>query len=188
MPCYFESLLLKGKITNYTYICLKSNDCIPLAINEWNYELSNVFLDDLRVHDVLNVCFRNTNDCSFNWIQYRVLHRSLLVKYFLKKINTPSSDSCILCHEVFKTVQHVFVKCKKILTLWNASSASLYKKRSKRERGLIFVILFFVNTLKMGKQSFELCNFIHLTIYSFMPLMISLIQISLPDCATRFDY
>ena len=44
MPYYFESILLKDKITKYIYICLTSNDCIPSAINKWNNELSEVFV------------------------------------------------------------------------------------------------------------------------------------------------
>ena len=53
MPYYFESLLLKDKITKYIYIYLTSNDCISSAINKWNNELSDVLVDDLCVYDVL---------------------------------------------------------------------------------------------------------------------------------------
>ena len=60
MPYYFESILLKDKITKYIYICLTSNDCIPSTINKWNNEISNVLVDDLCVYDVFDVCFRTT--------------------------------------------------------------------------------------------------------------------------------
>ena len=142
MPYYFESILLKDKITKYIYICLTSNDCKPSAINKWNNELSDVLVDDLCVYDVFNVCFRTTNDSTVNWLQYRILHRILPVKYYLKKINIASSDSCTFCNENSETIQHVFVKCKKILPLWNALSARLYEKCSKRVEFYICNIIF----------------------------------------------
>ena len=86
-------------------------------------------MDDLCVYDVFNVCFRTTYDSTVNWLQYRILHRILPVKYYLKKINITASDSCTFCNENSETIQHVFVKCKKI---WNALSARLYEKCSKR--------------------------------------------------------
>ena len=87
MLYYFESILLKDKITKNIYICLTSIDCIPSAINKWNNELSNVLEDDLCVYDVSNVCFRTTNDSSVNLLQNRIIQRILPVKYYLKKIN-----------------------------------------------------------------------------------------------------
>ena len=82
---------------------------LPLAINKWNNELSNVLVDDLCVYDVFNFCFRTTNGSSVNWLQYRILHIILPVKYYLKKININSSDSCTFCNENSKTKQHDFV-------------------------------------------------------------------------------
>ena len=99
-------------------------------------------MDDLCVYDVFNVCFATTNDSTVNWLQYRILHRILPVKYYLKKINIASSDSCTFCNENSETLQHVFVKCKKILPLWNALSARLYEKCSKRVEFYICNIIF----------------------------------------------
>ena len=121
----------KTRLQN-TYTCLTSNDCILSAINKWNNELADVLLDDLCVYDVFNVYLRTTSDSSVNWLQYRILHRILPVKYYLKKINITSSDSCTFCNKNSETIQHVSVKCKKTLPLWNALSACLYEKCSKR--------------------------------------------------------
>ena len=78
------------------------NHCIPSAINKWNNELSDVLVDDLCVYDIFNVCFRTTNDSSVNWQQYRI---HIPVKYYLKKINIVSSDSCIFCNENAETIR-----------------------------------------------------------------------------------
>ena len=88
-------------------------------------------MDNLCVYDVFHVCFRTTND--FQTTGYnRIHHRILPVKYYLKKNNITSSESCTFCNETSETIQRVFVKCKKILPSWNALSARLYERCYKR--------------------------------------------------------
>ena len=58
-------------------------------INKWNSELSNILLliSVYMMFLMSYLCFRTTNDSSVNWLQYRILHRILPVKYYIKKIN-----------------------------------------------------------------------------------------------------
>ena len=50
------------------------------------------------------------------YVQYMILHRILPVKYYLKRINITSSESCTFCNENSETIQHGFFKCKKNTT------------------------------------------------------------------------
>ena len=67
----------------------------------------------------------------------------LPVKYYLKKINITSSDSCTFCNENSETIQHVLLIVR---PLWNALSTRVYENALK-ELGLIVVMSFLVNTL-----------------------------------------
>ena len=100
-------------------------------------------MDDLCVYDVFNVCFKTIIDSSVNWLQFRILHRILTVKYYLKKINITSSDSCTFCNENSETIQHVLLIVR---PLWNALSTRVYENALK-ELGLKVVMSFLVNTL-----------------------------------------
>lgn len=128
MPFYYESIFFKEKVTKHIYICLTSNDCVSTATNKWNAEQCDTLPNDLCVQDVLKICFRTTNDSTVNWLQYRILHRILPVKSYLKKIRITTSDCCTFCNDLPETIQHVFATCKKIQPLWNARSILIYEK------------------------------------------------------------
>jgi hypothetical protein len=40
------------------------------------------------------------------WLQYRILHKILPVKYFLKKIKILDNDECSFCNSESKTIEH----------------------------------------------------------------------------------
>lgn len=147
MPFYYESIFLKEKVTKHIYICLTSNDCVPTAINKWNAELCDILPNDLCVQDVFKICFRTTNDSTVNWLQYRILHRILPVKYYLKKIRITASDCCTFCNDMPETIQHVFANCKKIQPLWNALSILIYEKCYKNVSFDVCNVLFGVYPL-----------------------------------------
>ena len=119
-------------MTKLQRACLTCNDYVPTAINKWNSELSNVLQDDLSVQNVFKFCFSTINDSTVNWLQYFILHRILPVKYHLKKVNIITSECCTFSNEDSETIQHVFVKCKKMFTLRNGLSSFIYKRCHKR--------------------------------------------------------
>lgn len=151
--CHFiMSQFLEENVRKHIYICLTSNDCVPTAINKWNAELCDILPDDLCVHDVLKVCFSTTNDSTINWLQYRILYRILLVKYYLKKIKVTTSDCCTFCNDMSETIQHIFALRKEIQPLWNA--LCLYVTNATKMLVLMFVICNLVFIPLMGRTEF----------------------------------
>lgn len=97
---------------NIYYIFINIH-CETTAINKWNAELCDILPNDLCVRDVFEICFSTTNNSTINWLQYRILHTILPVKYYLKKIRITTSDNCTFCNDMPETIKHVFATCKK---------------------------------------------------------------------------
>jgi hypothetical protein len=75
---------------------LNVNIVTPTSVDKWNLELKPHGVE-ICVNDIFTLCFKTTKDSSIQWMQYRLLHRSLPVKYYLKKINILPSDGCTFC-------------------------------------------------------------------------------------------
>lgn len=112
---------------------------------------------EICVSDAFNVCFKTTNDSSIQWLQYRLLHRILPVNYYLKKINVVSSDCCSFCERDVETIQHVFVSCEKISTIWSNLSMHTYQYTSIRIGFNVINIL--LGELPLSKDN-KVVNFI----------------------------
>ena len=61
------------------------------------------------IHEVFKICFEVTDNTSVQWVQFRILHRFLLVIYFLKKNNINTHDCCAYCKTESDTFEHVFL-------------------------------------------------------------------------------
>ena len=132
IPFYFESIILHEKCTKVIYRLLNENHTEPNSISKWNSELSPHRIHELKSKDVFKVCFKTTTDSTAQWLQYRIIHRILPVNHYLKKINLISSDSCAFCKQAVETIQHVFIDCEKVLSLWSNFSLHIYIKTKER--------------------------------------------------------
>lgn len=69
---------LKKKIL---YSVFNENSIKSNTVIKW-ISKSNFNFD---IHEVFKICFEVTDNTSVQWVQFRILHRFLLVIYFLKK-------------------------------------------------------------------------------------------------------
>ena len=73
-----------------------------------------------------------------------MLHRILPVKYYLKKISVLPSDSCTFCDKEVETIQHVFIGCENVSSIWSSLSMHIYNTTSQR-------ICFNVDNILLGE-------------------------------------
>ena len=89
-------------------------------------------VSDVAHGPLVTLCFKTTKDTSIQWMQYRLLHRILPVKYYLKKISVLPSDSCTFCDKEVETIQHVFIGCENVSSIWSSLSMHIYNTTSQR--------------------------------------------------------
>lgn len=82
--------------------------------------------------DVFKICFNVTKDSAAQWFQYRILHRILPVKNYLKKIKATDNDDCTFCGNSTETIEHIIVICSNSLAMWNQFSIHIYNTTSER--------------------------------------------------------
>eukprot|EP00105_Crassostrea_gigas_P040116 XP_019924264.1 PREDICTED: uncharacterized protein LOC109619185 [Crassostrea gigas] len=150
IPIYYKSLLLYNKCTNVVYRQLNSCNVIPTSISKWESELVQ-YGAKICVNDAFNVCFKTTKDTQLQWLQFRLLHRILPVNHYLKKIKVVSSDCCSFCKHEVETIQHVFINCEKVSTIWSNLSLHIYHATSLRLGFNVVNILF--GELPMSKNN-----------------------------------
>ena len=63
-------------------------------------------------------CFQSVNDNTYKWFQYRIIHRIIGTKKYLKMIKQSDCDQCRLCGECEETSLHLFSECYKVQNLW----------------------------------------------------------------------
>ena len=68
---------------------------------------------------VYKICFYTISDNDCIWFQYRILHRFIGVKDFLKKIKISENNRCRLCNEYTESIVHLFSECAVSNALWN---------------------------------------------------------------------
>ena len=173
---YYEPILLYEKCTKVIYRLLNESYTDPNSISRWNSELSPHRIQELLVKDVFKVCFKITTDSTAQWLQYRILHRILPVNYYLKKINLVSSDSCTFCKQDVETIQHIFIDCEKIMSLWSSFSLHIYVKTKERVGFNLQNVLF--GDLPLTRRN-KVLNF--LILYTKQYIFSSLKQNKLPN-------
>ena len=82
-------------------------ESIPSSICRWN--LTTVQMGYLELpYAVFKICCKVTTDSNVQWLQYRILHRLLPVKSYLKKIKIVNNDTCSFCNNEVETIENVF--------------------------------------------------------------------------------
>ena len=86
IPFHYLEILLYKKSTKPIYNLVNSKkESIPSSICRWKLTTVQMGYQELPLHDVFKICFKVTTDSNVQWLQYRILHRLLLVKSYLKK-------------------------------------------------------------------------------------------------------
>lgn len=119
-----NNVILQNKCTKPIYKQLIACKKItPTAIPKWNPEWVCTNMGIESVYDAFNVCFWTINNSSYQWLQYKLLHRILSVDYYLKKINVVSSNCCPFLN-VKMTLSNMFLSAvKKINNLEQPKNA-----------------------------------------------------------------
>jgi hypothetical protein len=97
------------------YKLLKSKLSSPPNENKWHAKLDLVNIDWKSTY---KTCFRTTSDTNLQWFQYRLLHRILPVRTYLKTIGINEEDHCSLCGEESEDIQHLVYYCNKSRSIW----------------------------------------------------------------------
>ena len=131
VPSLLKNILLQEKCSKYVYdVVNKDKNLKPTSFEKWEKDLS--FLNEIPLSkDAFKICFFVTEDTSIQWFQYKILHRILPIKAYLKTIGIKSSDSCWFCDEK-EDITHAFVTCQSISQLWVNLSYHIYTKTSNR--------------------------------------------------------
>ena len=83
LPMLYKILLLTNKCTKSIYKNINSNNVEPTAFSKWNFEMRLTGHTDVELKDIFKVCFKVSASSSIQWLQYRILHRIVPVKYYL---------------------------------------------------------------------------------------------------------
>ena len=54
----------------------------------------------------------------YKYIQFKMLHRRIITNKKLLDMNIRNDSKCPLCDEAIETIEHAFIKCPNVTTLW----------------------------------------------------------------------
>ena len=115
IPPLYNILVKNVKCNKHIYKLLNDKDIIPTAFNKWN----NSYDFNINPRDVFNICFNTSADTSIHWLQYRIIHRILPVRKYLKKIKAINNDICFFCDHDVESIEHVFFFCDTASSIWD---------------------------------------------------------------------
>ena len=115
IPPLYNILVKNVKCNKHIYKLLNDKDIIPTAFNKWN----NSYDFNINPRDVFNICFNTSADTSIHWLQYRIIHRILPVRKYLKKIKAINNDICFFCDHDVESIEHVFFFCETASSIWD---------------------------------------------------------------------
>ena len=84
---------------------------------KWRRDLL-VNIDENNWKHIFKICFKTVNDQKLIWLQYRILHRILGVKYLRFKMGKEYSALCDKCGLSDQTIGHMFTECTFYNDLW----------------------------------------------------------------------
>ena len=104
-------------ISKGIYADLKSKvSTIPTAQQRYTDLFSE---HSLEWKEIYSLPFKVVLDTKSREFQYKILHRFLTTNILLKKMGKVDSSQCSFCGTVDESLEHLFVSCSIITTLWN---------------------------------------------------------------------
>ena len=73
----------------------------------------------LEWREIYSLPFKVVLDTKSREFQYKILHRFLTTNILLKKMGKVDSIECSFCGTMDESLEHLFVSCPIITTLWN---------------------------------------------------------------------
>ncbi|XP_013411821.1 uncharacterized protein LOC106174705 [Lingula anatina] len=86
---------------------------------------------DVHWKDVYKNCFETTKDTKLQWFQYRIIHRLLPIKSYLKTIGIENDDVCSLCGVAREDISHTFFQCAYSKKIWEELKAYIFNRTNK---------------------------------------------------------
>ena len=117
IPYHLQCILKNCKGCKDMYKILRDKTILPIAIQKWNNALLNN-IDHNNWQTIFKIPYKITNDTSLHWLQYRILHRILPTKQYLKKIKKIENDFCEFCGQESEDIMHLFFNCNHVTVLW----------------------------------------------------------------------
>ena len=108
------------------------------AEKKWDTELGI----QMNWRDIYKICFYTTRNTSIQWFQYRIIHKIIPTKKYLKMINVERDDICTLCGKYTEDIQHLFFYCEKSLQLWSNLGTFILNKIDEIVNFDIFTVIF----------------------------------------------
>ena len=107
----------KGCSHIYKRIISKNGDILSKCAGKWSESL----LEEISAVK-LSQSFKKKDkdiDCTyFRYLQFRLLHRRIFTNELLYCMKIVDSPECPLCNNIPETIEHAFLECQKIHTLW----------------------------------------------------------------------
>ena len=79
-------VLQTNKCSQCIYRCINISNDVPNSFLKWKTLPSLNEAQEITVCNIFKICFKVSKDSRVQWLQYRILHRILPVKYYLKKL------------------------------------------------------------------------------------------------------
>ena len=117
LPPMLKILLSKNKGCRQFYNIMHKDVLNLTTRNKWCANL-NIDLNENDWKDVYKICFKTLPRNDLTWFQYRIIHRILGTKSYLKKLNISATSTCNLCSLSDQTLIHLFTTCSVVTEFW----------------------------------------------------------------------
>ena len=116
IPSIVNLLLKDDKGTKLFYnkfISYLDNKCkFP---EKWEIDI-NMENDDWQ--KINSLIFLSTKNTKLQWLQYRIVHRTLATNKLLKDMKIKDDSKCSFCHNHTETLVHLFFYCPYVYRMW----------------------------------------------------------------------
>ena len=85
---FFQGILPFEKCTRNMYKLFNDEEVlhVPTAIEKWNIELTQYWVDNISIKDVFKVCFKTTTDSSVQWLHFEFYTEYFQLGIILEKL------------------------------------------------------------------------------------------------------
>lgn len=81
-----------------------------------------------RWHAINNLPFYAVSETKLKWFQFRITNRVIATNSFLFLINVRKDNLCTFCKSSEENLEHLFVNCIKVKTIWKLFKEFLFQK------------------------------------------------------------
>ena len=116
---YIAEVSSKGNKNTYFNASNTGNNVLNDLQTKWSEHLNDV----IRVGTLSN-SFQNAKKSSpsayQHFIQYKVLHRSVVHNKFLHKMGISRTPNCLFCNQL-ETIEHIYTECPNVIQPWQVT-------------------------------------------------------------------